>query len=56
MIDLAPMVYLLKKLFIIWLSNLWFMNEPDEVYSRNASRAIKFDIYLLLHIWQTSLK
>ena len=56
MIDLGPLVYLLQKILFIWLSKLLFINGPDEVYSRNESRAIKFDIYLSLHIWQKSLK
>jgi len=35
---------------------LGFGQGPDQVYSGNASCAIKFDIYLLVHIWQKSVK
>jgi hypothetical protein len=33
---LGPLVLLLLKLYIIWLSNLSMLSVPDEGYSRNA--------------------
>ena len=35
--SLAPLVLLLTKLTILWLSNLWILVLHDYVYSRNAS-------------------
>ena len=38
---LDPLVLLLPKLRIIWLSNLSILSVPDEGYSRNKSCVLK---------------
>ena len=48
---LGPLVLLLPKLWIIWLSNLSILSLPDEGYSRKTSCVrTKFDIYVCITI------
>jgi hypothetical protein len=42
-IYIGPLVLLLPKILIIWLSNLLILSVPDEGYSRNMSCTIATD-------------
>ena len=52
---LDPLVLLLRKLNMIWLSKLSILGVPDEGYSRNASSALKKILFLCSMIAASSV-
>ena len=48
--SLDPLVLLLPKLYIIWLSNLLIFSVPDEGYSRNKSSALNLISTFVLEV------
>ena len=52
---LGPLVLLILKLYIIWLSNILALSVPDEGYSRNASCALNLIFTYLLVLFTNCL-